>query len=87
MREQNLKHARDKRREVQSEKDILQNDYSNLKGMVVDLEAKNKHLLEKIEKIKDAKNMSILDHKVLYNKNDKNLQRSSLVEEINEALI
>ena len=55
--------------------------------MIIDLEAKNKHLLEKIDKIKDEKNLSILDHKVLYNKNDKNLQRSRLVEEINEALI
>ena len=41
--------------------------------MAKSLEEKNKDLTEKINKISEMKNLSVLDHKLLYGKTDKTL--------------
>lgn len=86
MKDNNLRHCREKLKEKESESDLLQKDNENLRKTITALDSKNTLLTDKLNNLLNKKNISILDSNLMYGKADKKLARTRLIDEINEAI-
>lgn len=82
----NLRFAKEKIRELENERNLLQSDNENLRSMLKSLQEKFKNLTDKFAKIQNQQNFSFLDLKMIFGANEKNLSKTRLIDEINEAI-
>jgi hypothetical protein len=82
----NLRYAKEKTAEAENDNRILQSDNDNIRLMLRSLEEKNRTLLDKLAKVTENKDFSILDLKIVFGANEKAISKTKLIDEINDAI-
>ena len=73
-------------KKLENDKNLLKKDNQNLREMVKSLDEKNTYYSEKIERLQQQQNLSFLDLKKVFGPSEKNIVKTRLIDEINEAI-